>query len=87
MIDFLFEIVEPNGYCLNGYDKKKLLNEFKTSDVKHFTDVVLAVSMGKNDDDINNFSKLIKQNITDKTKSLWFPKVENEKQFDKTYES
>ena len=29
MIDFLFEIVEPNGYCLNGYDKKKLLNEFK----------------------------------------------------------
>ena len=33
MIDFLFEIVEPNGYCLNGYDKKKLLNEFKKNTI------------------------------------------------------
>ena len=33
MIDFLFEIVEPNGYCLNGYDKNKLLNEFKKNTI------------------------------------------------------
>ena len=35
MIDYLFEIVEPNGYCLNGYPKKELLEQFKKlEDVK-----------------------------------------------------
>lgn len=28
----------------------------------------------KEEEDVNEFSKLLKQTITDKTKSIWFPK-------------
>jgi len=34
---------------------------------------------------IDEFSKLVQQGITDKTKSIWFPFLENEKEFDKRY--
>lgn len=31
-----------------------------------------------NEEDIKEFSKLVKQNITDKTKSIWFPAREKQ---------
>ena len=48
--------VLPIKNFFKGRDQKnfKQLNEFKTSDIKHFTDVVLCVSMGKNADDIKD---------------------------------
>tara|TARA_R100001163_G_scaffold62444_1_gene53240 strand:- start:1433 stop:2026 length:594 start_codon:yes stop_codon:yes gene_type:complete len=69
---------------INPQDEWEGMPEFENEDLTPHRQIIISF---KNDDDINNFSKLIKQNITDKTKSLWFPKVENEKQFDKTYES
>ena len=69
---------------INPQDEWGGMPEFENEDLTPHRQLIISF---KNDDDINNFSKLIKQNITDKTKSLWFPKVENEKQFDKTYES
>ncbi len=39
----------------------------------------------KTKDDIENFSKLINQNITNKTKSLWFPKAKINRYINKMY--
>jgi hypothetical protein len=69
---------------ISPQDEWEGMPEFENEDLTPHRQIIISF---KNDDDINSFSKLIKQNITDKTKSLWFPKVENEKQFDKTYES
>ena len=40
----------------------------------------------RNEKDVQAFAKLLGQKITDKTKSVWHPFAENEKQFDKTYD-
>ncbi len=39
----------------------------------------------RNQDDVNEFSKLLEQTITDKTKFLWFPIAEHETFIDKKY--
>lgn len=36
---------------------------------------------------VKDFSRLVKQSITDKTRSIWFPKAEIEKMMDKRYSS
>ena len=48
--------VLPLNNFTKGTDAKnfKQFNDFKTTDVKHFTDVVLCVAMGKNADDIKD---------------------------------
>jgi len=38
-----------------------------------------------NQNDVDKFAKLIKQNITDKTRSLWFPEIIIERYADKEY--
>ena len=40
----------------------------------------------KNQEDVDDFQKLIKQKLTDKTKSIWHPKLENRVVCDKNYE-
>ena len=30
---YLYEVVEPRGYCLNGYDKVKLFEVFKNLNI------------------------------------------------------
>ena len=69
---------------INPQDEWEGMPEFNQDDKMPIRQIIISFD---NKEDINKFSKLLNQNITDKTKSLWFPKVENEKQFDKTYES
>ena len=33
----------------------------------------------RNEEDVKKFSELLQQNITDKTKSIWFPEYDREK--------
>ena len=39
----------------------------------------------RNDEDVVEFTKLMKQNITDRTKSLWYPSLEKETFSDEVY--
>jgi len=39
----------------------------------------------KNQNDLKEFSKLIEQNLTKKTKSIWFPQIERGLSADKLY--
>ena len=57
--------------------------EFNQDDLTPNRQLIISF---KTEKDIQDFANLIGQNITEKTKSLWFPKVENEKLFDKIYE-
>ena len=57
--------------------------EFNQENLRPKRQVIVSF---KNDDDINSFAKLLNQQITDKTKSLWYPEVKGVKQFDKIYE-
>tara|TARA_R100000781_G_scaffold92092_1_gene57029 strand:+ start:12390 stop:12980 length:591 start_codon:yes stop_codon:yes gene_type:complete len=74
----------------NSDDKNELDAELEWSGMPEFNNKDLTpkrqlIISFKNEDDIKKFSKLIGQNITDKTKSLWYPQAAIEKQFDKAY--
>ena len=56
--------------------------EFNNEDLTPKRQLIISF---RNEDDIKVFANLIKQNITDKTKSLWYPEAIQEKQFDKLY--
>jgi len=58
MIDYLFEIVEPNGYCLNGYPKKELLEQFKKNTIASKEEPTTNHLYQENDDDIKCWSIL-----------------------------
>lgn len=58
--------------------------ELKQEDQSAFQSVVIHF---KTQQAVNKFAKLIKQQITPKTKYLWFPRVEKNKLADKRYES
>ena len=75
----------------NSDDKNNLDAELEWTDMPEFNQDDLTpnrqlIISFKTEKDIQDFANLIGQNITEKTKSLWFPKVENEKLFDKIYE-
>jgi len=75
----------------NQDDKNELDADLEWTDMPEFnqedkTPIRQLIVSFKNEDDIKSFAKLLNQQITDKTKSLWFPEVKNAKQFDKTYE-
>jgi len=75
----------------NQDDKNELDADLEWTDMPEFnqedkTPTRQLIVSFKNEDDIKSFAKLLNQQITDKTKSLWFPEVKNVKQFDKTYE-
>lgn len=57
--------------------------EFKQNDLSPIRQIIVSF---KSKEDIIKFSKLVNQAITDKTKSIWYPKVENEVFIDKRYE-
>ncbi len=58
--------------------------EFDHEDKKSVRDIVMHF---KSEEDIKAFAELLKQMITDKTKFLWYPKMEIERYVDKSYES
>jgi len=75
----------------NSDDKNELNAELEWTDMPEFNQKDLSpqrqvIVSFKNEDDVKNFSKLLNQQITEKTKSLWYPEVKDAKQFDKVYE-
>lgn len=58
--------------------------EFDQKDKTAFKNLIVNF---KDSEDINKFSELIGQKITEKTRSIWYPEVEIERYMDKTYES
>jgi hypothetical protein len=56
--------------------------EFDQQDKEAFRSILVHF---KNQDDVDTFSRLTNNPLTPKTKSIWFPKVENEKFMDKRY--
>ena len=66
------------------YDKEwEGMPEFKQDDKMPYRQIIISF---ENEADIENFSTLLNQNITDKTKSLWYPKKEKNILKDKGYE-
>ena len=63
-------------------DHWKGMPEFDNEDLRAERQIIVSF---KTDSDVHEFSKLIKQDLTDKTKSIWFPEVQNEKAVDKRY--
>jgi hypothetical protein len=49
---------------------------------KPFTQITIRF---KNEQDLKDFSKLINQNLTKKTKSIWFPEIERGLNANKLY--
>ena len=66
------------------YDKEwEGMPEFKQDDKMPHRQIIVSFD---NEDDVENFSTLLNQNITEKTKSLWYPKKEKNILKDKGYE-
>jgi len=66
------------------YDKEwEGMPEFKQDDKMPHRQIIVSFD---NEDDIENFSTLLNQNITEKTKSLWYPKKKKNVLKDKGYE-
>lgn len=68
-------------------DPEKLwdgMPEFSQDDKTGYRKIIVTF---KNAEDVRKFSELVEQNITDKTKSIWYPRAEIEKYIDKTYVS
>jgi hypothetical protein len=77
-IEFGFNIDKIN------HDKEwEGMPEFKQDDKMPLRQIIISFD---SQDDIKNFSELLNQNITDKTKSLWYPKKEKNVLKNKGYE-
>jgi hypothetical protein len=63
-------------------DLWKGMPEFIQTDIKPYKTIIVHF---KSQEDIINFSKLIKQNITKKTRSIYFPKNNISKYINKRY--
>jgi len=68
---------------INHQDEWEGMPEFNQDDKMPIRQIIISFD---NKEDINKFSKLLNQNITDKTKSLWYPKKEKNVLKDKGYE-
>tara|TARA_R100001530_G_scaffold62612_1_gene45134 strand:- start:896 stop:1492 length:597 start_codon:yes stop_codon:yes gene_type:complete len=67
---------------LNADAEWEGMPEFNQEDKMPYRQIIVSF---KNEDDIKSFANLMKQNITDKTKSLWHPKAEKNILKDKVY--
>jgi hypothetical protein len=86
LVDWGFKHIEL-GLNIDKIDMEKEwqgMPEFNQDDLTPHRQLIVSFNSDK---DIQRFSELIKQTITKKTKSIWFPKVENAKMFDKVYKS
>ena len=68
---------------INPQDEWEGMPEFKQEDKTPQKQIIVSF---KNEKDMQLFSELIGQKLTNKTKSIWYPKVEIEKYMDKRYE-
>ena len=86
LVDWGFKHIDL-GLNIDKIDMEKEwqgMPEFNSNDLTPHRQITISFN---NEKDIQRFSELIEQTITKKTKSLWYPKVENAKQFDKVYKS
>lgn len=58
--------------------------DFKNEDKTAFKQIIVSFA---NEDDLKNFAELVEQNISMKTRSIWFPEAEIGHASDKVYES
>lgn len=58
--------------------------EFKMKDLDPVKQVIISF---RSYEDMNKFAKLIDQPLTAKTQSVWYPKAEIDRAFDKIYTS
>ena len=85
LVDWGFKHIEL-GLNIDKIDYDKEwdgMPEFKQDDKMPYRQIIISFD---NEDDIENFSTLLNQSITDKTKSLWYPKKEKNILKDKGYE-
>jgi hypothetical protein len=85
-LKYLLDLTDETLSCyLQNSDQKNPdwigMPEFNQEDISGRAVVVHF----QNESDIREFSLLVKQNITDKTRSIWFPKRANESNADKGY--
>jgi len=69
---------QDNNEIINNSDPNKEwegMPEFGQDDIKSFKRLIIHF---RNQEDLDIFSKLVKQNITDKTKYIWYPILEKE---------
>ena len=66
----------------NPYEEWEGMPEFNNEDLTAYRQIIISF---RNEEDIQEFSKLIEQNITEYTKSVWFPKVEIDTMMNKQY--
>lgn len=71
-----------NGGANDPQDEWGGMPEFVQEDKTSFRSVIVHF---KSQDDVNAFAELIEQRLTEKTKSVWFPKAEIETYADKRY--
>ena len=50
----------------------KGMPEYKNQEIKPYMSIIVHF---KNEQDYEEFSKMIKQTLTDRTKSIWHPKI------------
>ena len=86
LVEWGFKHIEL-GLNIDKIDMEKEwqgMPEFNSDDLTPHRQITISFN---NEKDIQRFSELIEQTITKKTKSLWYPKAEQAKQFDKVYKS
>ena len=72
----LADIVEGMKPQVIDYEKEwEGMPEFEQEDLSAWKSVIVHFDSPKN---LNNFAELIEQNLTEKTKSIWYPKKERE---------
>ena len=85
MIANEWNTIKITEWGLDVWENQDDRNDMPEFDNKDLTPKRQLIISFRNEDDIKTFANLIKQNITDKTKSLWYPEAVKEKQFDKLY--
>jgi hypothetical protein len=56
--------------------------DFEQEDLSAQRQIIVSFA---NNEDVKEFSKLMNQNITPKTRSIWYPKAETESMTDRYY--
>lgn len=79
-------IMEENLFDLQEIDEYEKhwqgMPEFHQKDAEPFRQIIVSF---ESIDDIRKFAELMEQNITHLTKSMWFPKVDNDVTVDRRW--
>jgi ParB-like chromosome segregation protein Spo0J len=75
-------LAEPQSAVDDPSSEWRGMPEFDQQDKTAARQIVMNF---RSDDDAQKFGELIGQNVTDKTRSLWYPKAEIERLMDKRY--